>query len=227
MKKKIVIEGERVQDVGYRLYLLNVAEDFGLKGFQARNVGRDVEVLVEGDDEPVKAFLEEVRAKYPEHAEVKAVKVYDYEGNVINVEAFYRRLNLEQLIKIVNTGIGILERQDMMLEKQDKMLEKEDKMLEKQDMMLEKQDKMLEKQDMMLEKQDMMLKKQDMMLKKQDMMLEKQDKMLEKQDKMLEMQSLMLRKQDMMLEKQDVLIGEVRMLRGDLKSFIDERLSRI
>jgi len=199
MKKKVVVEGERVQDVGYRLYLLNVAEDYGLKGFQARNVGRDVEVLVEGDDEPVKAFLEEVRTKYPEHAEVKAVKVYDYEGNVINVEAFYRRLNLEQLIKIVNTGIGILGRQDKMLEKQDKMLEKQDMMLKKQDMMLEKQDKMLEKQDMMLEKQD----------------------------KMLEMQSLMLKKQDMMLEKQDVLIGEVRMLRGDLKSFIDERLSRI
>jgi len=164
MKKKVVVEGERVQDVGYRLYLLNVAEDYGLKGFQARNVGRDVEVLVEGDDEPVKAFLEEVRTKYPEHAEVKAVKVYDYEGNVINVEAFYRRLNLEQLIKIVNTGIGILGRQDKMLEKQDMMLEKQDEMLEKQDMMLEKQDKMLEMQSLMLKKQDMMLEKQDVLI---------------------------------------------------------------
>ncbi len=213
MKKRVVIEGDRVQDVGYRLYLLNVAEDFGLKGFQAKNIGKNVEVLVEGAEETVKAFIEEVSLKYPEHAEVKAVKVYEYEGNVIDIEAFYRRLNIEQLIKIVNIGIGMLEKQDGMLEKQDKMLEKQDKMIEKQDKMLEKQDKMLEKQDKMLEKQDKML--------------EKQDRMLEKQDKMLEKQDLMLEKQDKMLEKQDILINEVRDLRKDLKTYMEERFQKI
>jgi acylphosphatase len=53
--------------------------------------------------------------------------------------------------------------------------------------------------------------------RKQDKMLEKQDKMLEKQDKMLE-------KQD---ETRKEIVGEIRELRGDLKSYLDEKLIRI
>jgi len=168
VKKKIVIKGDRVQDVGYRLFLLDAAEDFGLKGFQARNVENYVEFLVEGNDDNVARFVEFAKKNYPEFAGVEEVKEENYEGEVMSIDRFYQRFSVDQLVKIVNIGINIVGKQDLMIGRQDLMLERQDKMLEKQDLMLGKMDLMLEKQDEMLKKQDEMLKKQDEMLKKQD-----------------------------------------------------------
>ncbi len=41
MRRRLVIRGNRVQDIGYRMFLLNLASEHGLTGFQARNVGRN------------------------------------------------------------------------------------------------------------------------------------------------------------------------------------------
>lgn len=157
MKKKLIIEGDRVQDVGYRLFIFDIAESYGLKGFYAKNVDKNVEVLVEGDDALVEDFLKEVTKSYPPYALVKNISVKDYDGPVTSVESFYRSLSLQQLTKIVNVGLGLLDGQNKLLEKQDLMLEKQDLMLKKQDQMLEKQDLMLKKQDLMLEKQDSLI----------------------------------------------------------------------
>jgi acylphosphatase len=171
MKRRVIIKGDKVQDVGYRLFLLEVAESFGLKGFQARNVENYVEFLIEGEEKQVTAFIKFAKTNYPEFAKVEAVVDEDYDGNVMSIEGFYRSFSLNQLVKIVNTGISMLGRQDLMLEKQDSMLEKQDALLEKQDKMLGKQDLMLGKMDLMLEKQDKMLEKQDKMLEKQDILI--------------------------------------------------------
>lgn len=171
MKRRVVIKGDKVQDVGYRLFLLEVAESLGLRGFQARNVENYVEFLVEGEEKQVAEFIKFAKTNYPEFAKVEAVVDEGYDGNVMSIEGFYRSFSLNQLVKIVNTGISMLGNQDKMLGKQDLMLEKQDLMLEKQDKMLDKQDKMLEKQDKMLEKQDKMLEKQDLMLEKQDVLI--------------------------------------------------------
>ncbi|MEM2608209.1 MAG: acylphosphatase [candidate division WOR-3 bacterium] len=199
MKKKIVIKGDKVQDVGYRLFLLDAAEDFGLKGFQARNVEDYVEFLVEGNDDSVARFVEFAKKNYPEFAKVGEVREGNYEGEVMSMDRFYQRFSVDQLVKIVNIGINMVGKQDLMIGRQDLMLEKQDKMLEKQDKMLEKQDLMLGKMDLMLEKQDGMLKKQDEMLKKQDEMLKKQDET----------------------------IAEIRALREDLRSYMEERFEKI
>ncbi len=46
MKRRLPIRGGRVQDIGYRMFLLNLASEHDLVGFQARNVGKGaVEVL--------------------------------------------------------------------------------------------------------------------------------------------------------------------------------------
>lgn len=164
LKKRIVIKGERVQDVGYRLFLLEAAESLGLKGFQARNVEDYVEFLVEGDEDRVAEFADFAKKNYPELARVEKVVEEDYEGNIMPIEGFYRSLSLNQLVKIVNIGSSMLSKQDQSLGKQDQMLEKQDRMLGKMDLMLDKQDKMLEKQDMMLTKQDQMLQKQDVLI---------------------------------------------------------------
>lgn len=199
LKKRVVIKGERVQDIGYRLFLLEAAESFGLKGFQARNVEDYVEFLVEGEEGRVAEFMDFAKKNYPELARVENVVEEDYGGSVMSIEGFYRSLSLNQLVKIVNIGSNMLGKQDQTLGKQDQMLEKQDKMLGKMDQMLEKQDQMLGKQDSMLEKQDKILYKQD----------------------------LMLEKQDKMLEKQDVLITEVKSLRSDLKNYMEERFQKI
>ncbi|MEM0054142.1 MAG: acylphosphatase [Nitrososphaeria archaeon] len=150
MKRKLVIEGDRVQEVGYRLFLFDIAESYGLKGFYAKNVDKNVEVLVEGEDNLVESFIKEVTKSFPQYALVKNVRIEDYDGPVTSVESFYRSLSLQQLTKIVNVGLGLIDGQNKMLEKQDKMLEKQDLMLEKQDLMLKKQDIMLEKQDTLI-----------------------------------------------------------------------------
>lgn len=126
VKKKVVIKGEKVQDVGYRLFLLEAAESIGLKGFQARNVEDYVEFMVEGDDNKVAEFISFARTNYPELAKVEKVTVEDYEGNIMSIEGFYRSFSASQLVKIVNVGVSMLGKQDAMSGKMDKMLEKQD-----------------------------------------------------------------------------------------------------
>ncbi|MGB9717750.1 MAG: acylphosphatase [Thermoproteota archaeon] len=172
LKRRIVIRGERVQDVGYRLFLLEAAESLGLKGFQARNVNDYVEFLAEGEEEPVTRFVDFAKKNYPEPATVKEVVEEPYEGNVMSLEGFYRSFSLNQLVEIVNVGVSMLGKQDKMLEKQDSVLEKQDLMLEKQDQLLGKMDTMIEKQDLMLGKQDAVLNKMSLMLEKQDVLID-------------------------------------------------------
>jgi acylphosphatase len=112
MKKRIVIKGERVQDVGYRLFLLEAAEQLGLVGFQAKNMEDYVECIVEGEKSRVDKFIEFARSNFPEFAEVREVIDENYEGSVMSIEGFYRIFSLSQLVKIVNVGLKMLEKQD-------------------------------------------------------------------------------------------------------------------
>ncbi len=143
MKLKITIIG-RVQDVGYRLFLLNHADSLLIKRFSARNVKIDGEqaliVLVEGIEKKVKEFLNIVKSQKPEKAVVEKIKVEEYKGEIGSIDSYRSSLMIEQLSKIVNIGLEMVGKQDKMLEKQDSMLGKQDEMLGKMDLMLEKQD---------------------------------------------------------------------------------------
>jgi len=65
MKLKIVIHGPKVHNVGYRYFLLNEADNLGLKGFSVRNMKANgehvVQILVVGDDNQVSEFEEIVK----------------------------------------------------------------------------------------------------------------------------------------------------------------------
>ena len=143
IKRRILVKGSRVQDVGYRLFLYYEAENLGLAGLQARNVGKDVEILAEGEENCMNEFVKFIRENYPKHAEVEKVEVYDYNGVVMDIERYYRSLTVEQLAKIVDAGLGLVGGQSKMLKKQDSMLKKQDLMIQKQDLMIQKQDEML------------------------------------------------------------------------------------
>ena len=98
MKKKIVIVGPKVHNVGYRHFLMENALAFGIEKFRAVNIIMDrqvVDVYVEGDDEFINRFCEFVKSNLPPDAEVDEVKIEDYTGYVPKLETFaliyYRR----------------------------------------------------------------------------------------------------------------------------------------
>ena len=166
VKKKILITGGKVHDVGYRLFLMREVRKLGIPNHYAENVtagGKQiVEVFIGGDEKQYTAFVNFIKENYPPKAKVSEVKeTSEIPDRVMPVDEYDKLLSAEQQDTIVQSGLELLDKQDQALGKQDKMLDKQDKTLEKQDKTLDKQDKMLEKQDKMLEKQDKMLEKQD------------------------------------------------------------------
>jgi acylphosphatase/uncharacterized protein YoxC len=116
MKKKLLILGD-VHDVGYRPFLLGIAESLEIERFFADNVLIDGEkavyALVDSSEEKVNAFIEIASSRFPENASVDRVEVEDYPGNVMKTENYYRYLTAMQLGKIATYGGRMLEKQDI------------------------------------------------------------------------------------------------------------------
>jgi acylphosphatase len=127
VKAKITIKGRRVQDVGYRLFLLSKAHT--LKGFEAANIGEDLIVLIEGDEPTVNRFIQIVKSEKPPLADVSEVIVGGYDGEVMDVREYREQLSLEQLVKIATVGVEM--RDDIKEMKSDikTMLKKQDETL--------------------------------------------------------------------------------------------------
>ena len=123
LKKKIIISGQKVHDVGYRPYLLGIAEAVEIERFFVDNIFSDekqvVYALINSSEENVDSFIEIASSKFPEQSIVEKVEVEDYKGNVMKIESFYRYLTAMQLSKIANYGGKMLDKQDKMLDKQD------------------------------------------------------------------------------------------------------------
>ena len=122
MPIKITITG-KVHDVGYRLFLLEEADYLFIPYFDVRNVrinGKEaLVVLVDGDEEQLKEFVEFVKTNKPEKAVVEEIRIEEYRGRVRDIERFRASFNTAQLSKIVQVGLKMLEKQDLMLEKQE------------------------------------------------------------------------------------------------------------
>jgi acylphosphatase len=58
--KHYVVRG-RVQGVGYRYFVLEAAERYGIRGYARNLAGGDVEVRAEGDDLALQLFKEELQ----------------------------------------------------------------------------------------------------------------------------------------------------------------------
>jgi len=167
MRVKITITGN-VHDVGYRVFLLNQADSLLIERFDARNVHigdkQALVVLVEGDDEQVKEFIEFVKTNKPEKAVVEEIKVEDYKKPIRSINSYRSSIMIEQLNKIIQVGLNMLEKQDEMLQKQDETIRvireeggktrdclgrKIDNVAEKVDTVSEKLDKVAEKIDLL------------------------------------------------------------------------------
>jgi acylphosphatase len=117
VKKKMLIKGKKVHDVGYRPFLLGTAESIGIESFFADNIfinkKQAVYALVDSSEEKVEAFIAIASSKFPEKSDVEKVDVEDYSGNVMRIESYYRYLTAMQLSKIATYGGKMLEKQDM------------------------------------------------------------------------------------------------------------------
>ncbi len=202
-RMRIVIKGKVVQDIGFRLFLYEHAEEMDITEFRARNIEEGVEVLVGGEEIEVDKFVDFVRKERPERAEGGEIEEEEYEGKIKPIERFAQSFMLAQMGKFVNIGMEMVATE--------KEIKKDTGM-------------MLGKQDSMLGKQDSMLGKLDSMLGKQDSMLEKQDSMLGKLDENIGGIREVSEKIDQ--SKEDI-VSEIKGLRGDLKSYMEERFGRI
>ncbi len=114
-KLRILITG-KVHEVGYRPFLLGLAESFEIERFFADNVHVDgkqaVEILMDADEDRIELFLDMLKRKKPENAVVEDIKVEDYDGRVMGIESYYRYLTAMQLTKIATYGGRMLEKQD-------------------------------------------------------------------------------------------------------------------
>ncbi len=141
MKRRLLIKGSRVQEIGYRMLLLNLASEHNLTGFQARNIGKNmVEALYEGDNENVKGFERDVREFVPEGAEVDSIEFEDYEGPVKDIEKFRSYFTTLQLGKMIEVGISMIQKQDETL-RELKAFREESR--QNQQIMIQKQDETL------------------------------------------------------------------------------------
>ncbi len=116
VKKKIIITCDKVQEVGYRPFLLGIAESLEIDRFFADNIfinkRQAVYALVCSTEENVNAFIKIASSNFPDESDVEKVDVEDYEGNVMKAENYYRYLTATQLSKIGTYGIRMLEKQD-------------------------------------------------------------------------------------------------------------------
>jgi len=158
MKQKILIAGPKVHGVGYRPFLIALADEFEIGKFSVHNSEEDGKqiVIARADAEDVKlgAFIDAVRARKPKKADVSGIRNELFEGHVPSIVRTSMLSMSSQLAKGIDAIESINGKMDLMLNKQDLTIGKLDQMLDKQDQMLDKQDQMLDKQDQMLDKQD-------------------------------------------------------------------------
>jgi acylphosphatase len=134
VKRRILIKGKKVHNVGYRPFLMEKAQELKIPYFHAKNVkdkedGKQVvDVRVGSEEGRIDNFLKFVHENWPEHAEVESITVEEreYEDDIMGIGDCSRVLSASQLSKIVQTGLGMIEIQMQALGKHDQTLEKQD-----------------------------------------------------------------------------------------------------
>ncbi|MBU4223244.1 MAG: acylphosphatase [Euryarchaeota archaeon] len=111
MKIKTKIIGNKVHDVGYRVFLLRKALELGMERFNAYNTKENgVQVLVsfmDGDSDQISTFQNYVRNNRPENADISDIIFEDYAGHVIGIVDYMHLIQVEQLSKGIPAILSI------------------------------------------------------------------------------------------------------------------------
>lgn len=97
---RVLIYGNKVQNVDYRLFLLEKALENGIERIYVKNLGKDkVELLLNDKDDTVNNFYEAIKKERPKDATVREVKREPYLGNIPipSIDRYFQFLTLEQL----------------------------------------------------------------------------------------------------------------------------------
>ena len=187
----------KVQEVGYRARVVDIANALGLKGMIENLKDGRVKIIAEGEDEKKLKWFEDaidiknalIYVSSIEKSYSPASGEFNSFGKLVAKGETDTRLDtaagyLKELISAVNKmNENLGGKMDQMLSKQDELLDEvrsmNDNLSGKMDQMLGKQDQMLSKQDQMLSKQDQMLRKQDNLIIEVKYVNRKMDRALE------------------------------------------------
>ncbi|OGD47192.1 hypothetical protein A3K69_02850 [Candidatus Bathyarchaeota archaeon RBG_16_57_9] len=100
VKVRVLVEGSKVQEIGYRIFLLEKALENGVGNIYSRNVDRDkVELLVDDEEERLERFYHVVLNERPEGSSVDTIKREPYSGNMLipPIDRYFQFLTLEQM----------------------------------------------------------------------------------------------------------------------------------
>ena len=160
MIRLTAIVSGKVQEVGYRARVVDIANAFGLKGMIENLKDGRVKIIAEGEDQKLKWFEFAVDIKNTLISVSSIVKTYspatgDFEnfGKLVTKGETDSRLDTAA-VYLKEIVVSVNKMNDNLGGKMDTMIARQDQMLDKQDQMLDKQDQMLDKQDQMLDKQD-------------------------------------------------------------------------
>ncbi len=105
MKLKIAITGPKVNDVGYRYFLLGIAMSNRIRMFEAHNMrsseGQAVLAFADGDEEAIKAFCTQVETERPARSEVSNIVFDDFQGEVMRIGEYAQFCATIQLNKAI------------------------------------------------------------------------------------------------------------------------------
>jgi len=158
MKRLTAFVSGKVQRVGYRARVIQLANGLGLKGIIENLSDGRVRIIAEGDEEKVKLFEGAIDIKNTFIQVTSIEKIYSQPYGEFG--GFYKLVGTGETDSRLDEGIGVLkDMRDLLISicgMQKQMLGKQDQMLGKQDQMLGKQDQMLGKQeDIIFEIKDM------------------------------------------------------------------------
>jgi hydrogenase maturation factor HypF (carbamoyltransferase family) len=113
MKQKVTITGSKVQGVGYRPYLAELAMRLALRGFEVYNDDNAVVVLLESDEQRVKKFLDIATNDRPLLAMVDKVVSEEYIGEVMPLWQFASINTATQMNKAIPILLAVEKNTDM------------------------------------------------------------------------------------------------------------------
>lgn len=158
MKRVEIIAKGKVQRVGYRDIVLDIARDTNITGYVENLKPHDVRIVCEGEEKDLERFIDLIKInKYAinvkdveftfqepmgefEYFEIRRGEWKEEQGERMDTAVKYLFTNIELSERSVQLGERSVEIGEKMLEKQDQMLDKQDQMIGKQDQMLGKQD---------------------------------------------------------------------------------------
>ena len=174
MKRLTAYISGKVQRVGYRARVIQLANGLGIKGIIENLSDGRVRIIAEGDEEKMKLFEGSIDIKNTLIQVTSIEKIYSQLYGEFG--SFYKLVGTGETDSRLDEGIGVLkDMRDILISicgTQKQMLSNQDQMLGNQDQMLGKQDQMLGKQDeILLEIKDMNRSLND----KMDKVLDKSD----------------------------------------------------